>query len=137
MEYHHGEYAEDLAANNGPSRHTGRAGAFKRPVAPVKGKRNGLTGKACGGGSYCKHHGKYLVQAMSGERLQVGRANEQGQRNDDAQQLLLAVAQHEFCFHLSLREQHGAGAGPFGGRGKGSSVKGRAHVVASFRNAVD
>ena len=74
---------------------------------------------------------------MSGERLQVGRANEQGQRYDDAQQLLFAVAQHEFCFHLSLREQHGAGASPFGGGGKGSRVKGSAHVVASFRNAVD
>ena len=67
----------------------------------------------------------------------MGRAYEQGQRNDDAEQLLLAVAQHEFCFHLSLREQHGAGASPFGGGGKGSSFKGSAHVVASFRNAVD
>ena len=67
------------------------------------------------------------MQAVLGNGLQVGRTNEDGQWNDDAEQLLLAVAEHELSFHRALREQHSAGAGPLGGGSKGPGFKGSAH----------
>ena len=113
---HHRGDADALAGDQQRPGHTGRGQPFEDAVAPVEGGADGLRGEGAGHHGQGDHAGYHGVdpRGRQVDHGQVGHADQHGQRDDQGQQQLLAVAQLDAQLGRRSRPHHAAGGGRAG-----------------------